>query len=167
MDSETHRSPMRHAMVVGLALGATVALSAASFAVEAVSTHPAAAAGQDRILVAQATGVKATYSAEQAERGEKNFEKDCVECHGETLRGGLLGGPPLRGLGFEGKYANGSPAGVLYEVMSTTMPPNSPGRYSPETYADLMAYILKVNGFASGAPLPSDIDALYGLIIEK
>jgi hypothetical protein len=51
--------------------------------------------------------------------------------------------------------------------MSSQMPPNSPGRYSPSTYADLMAYILKRNGFQAGAPLPSDDDALNYLIMEK
>ena len=79
----------------------------------------------------------------------------------------VLTGPPLRGVSFEEKYANGSPAGVLFEFMSTTMPPNNPGGLSASTYADLMAYILKRNGFKEGAPLPSDVDALYSLIMAK
>lgn len=126
---------------------------------------------ETRIQVAQADAAPvespASYSSEQADNGEEDFEKHCVECHGDDLRGGLLGGPPLRGLSFEGKYANGTEAGVLFEVMSGTMPPNNPGGLSASTYADIMAYILKRNGFAAGAPLPSDVDALYNLIIEK
>ena len=47
------------------------------------------------------------------------------------------------------------------------MPPNAPGRFSPSAYADMMAYILKQNGFKAGAPLPSDLDALDSLIMEK
>ena len=47
------------------------------------------------------------------------------------------------------------------------MPPDSPGRYSEGTYADIMAYILKRNGFKAGAELPSDVDALYNLTLEK
>ena len=47
------------------------------------------------------------------------------------------------------------------------MPPNAPGRYSASTYADLMAYILKRNGFQAGAPLPADLDALDYLVMEK
>lgn len=125
----------------------------------------------NRIHLAQAeaapTEVPVSYSSEQADRGEQEFEDSCVECHGDDLRGGLLGGPPLRGVGFEEKYANGSPAGVLFEFMSTTMPPNKPGALSASTYADLMAYILKRNGFAAGAPLPQDVDTLYNMIIEK
>ena len=47
------------------------------------------------------------------------------------------------------------------------MPPNAPGSYSDAVYADLMAHILKTNGYKSGAELPSDVDALYNLVIEK
>ncbi len=47
------------------------------------------------------------------------------------------------------------------------MPPGSPGRYSPSTYADLVAYILKRNGFKAGAPLPTDLDLLDYLMMVK
>ena len=84
------------------------------------------------------------YSSEQADRGEDRFERDCVDCHGDDLRGGLIGG-----------------------FMSLLMPPNAPGRYSPEVYADLMAYILQENGFPAGDPLPSDMESLNKLIVQK
>ena len=125
---------------------------------------------EGRVLVAQAdvaSGTPATYSSEQADRGEATYKKECVECHGDDLRGGLLGGPPLRGVAFEDKYAKGAPAGVLFEIMSGTMPPNAPGRYSASTYADIMAYLLKRNGFAASAPLPDNVDTLYELVIQK
>lgn len=108
-----------------------------------------------------------SFSSEQADRGEQRFTRDCEECHGADLRGGLIGGPPLRGMAFEQKFANGAPASAMFMFMSATMPPQSPGRYSPEVYADLMAYILQENGFQSGEPLPSDIDALNNLVVEK
>ena len=59
------------------------------------------------------------------------------------------------------------PASVMFGYMSSAMPPNSPGRYSANTYAELMAYILDRNGFRAGAPLPSDLDALDLMLIEK
>jgi mono/diheme cytochrome c family protein len=123
---------------------------------------------ETRILLAQAAvEVPVSFTSDQAERGETQFKKDCVECHGDDLRGGLLGGPPLRGVNFLSKYGNGSPAGALYDVMSGTMPPDAPGRYSPSAYADMMAYILQRNGFPSGGqPLPADSDALYNMIID-
>lgn len=108
-----------------------------------------------------------SYSSEQAERGEQRYKRVCQDCHGDDLRGGLNGGAPLSGVSFEQKFAEGAPASGLYLFMSTLMPPNAPGRFSPETYADLMAYILQRNGFQPGAPLPSDVDALDYLIVEK
>ena len=108
-----------------------------------------------------------SYASEQADRGKAKYIKECVDCHGENLKGGLSGGAPLRGQAFEQKFFDGLPASVIFSYMFSTMPPDSPGRYSPKTYANLMAYILKRNGFRAGAPLPSDFDALDYLIMEK
>ena len=134
-------------------------------------TTASVAAGPEAIVLAQAAATPAetpaTYSDEQADRGKKRFDADCEECHGSDLKGGLNGGAPLRGLAFEAKFADGAPASVLFSFMSTAMPPNSPGRYSEATYTDLMAYILKRNGFPDGAPLPTDIDALDYVIVRK
>ena len=164
-----HRRAARSALTLGLVAGAALVLSAWAPGVARPVTDTAPVA-LDRVLVAQADAAPAEapvhYSSDQADKGEVQYTKYCVECHGDDLKGGLLGGAPLRGLAFEQKYFGG-PAGALYEVMNTTMPPDSPGRYSPATYADLMAYILKRNGFKAGAELPSDIDALYNLTIEK
>lgn len=134
-------------------------------------TLPAAVGEPERIHLAQAEATPedtpVTYSPEQADRGQVRFMTDCEECHGRDLRGGLNGGPPLRGLSFEQKFADGMPASALFIYMTTQMPPGSPGRYSPSTYADLMAFILKHNGFRSGAPLSSDPDVLDYVIMEK
>ncbi len=70
-------------------------------------------------------------------------------------------------MAFEEKFTNGLPASLLFGFMSTAMPPNSPGRYPASTYVDLMAFVLKRNGYQPGAPLPSDLDALDNLIMEK
>ena len=109
-----------------------------------------------------------SYSSEQADRGEVRYVKDCEECHAKDLKGGgTNGGAPLRGVNFLQKYADGAPASWLFEFLSNEMPPNSPGRYSAHTYAELMAYVLKRNGFKAGAALPSDLDALDNLIMDK
>lgn len=107
-----------------------------------------------------------TYASDQADRGEDRYAKDCEECHGKDLKGGMNGGAPLRGLQFEEKYAD-LPASAIFGFMIATMPPNAPGRYSETTYAELLAYILKRNGYMEGAPVPSDLDALDRLIIRK
>jgi mono/diheme cytochrome c family protein len=173
MISTSHDIAARRTLALGLGAGAWLCLSAFTSAVEApLPGSPASVAPQpDSVLVAQADATPAPtpvhYSTEQADRGKAFFIKHCAECHGEDLRGGLNGGPPLRGLSFEGKYAEGAPASAIFEFMSTLMPPDSPGRYSAAQYADAMAYILKVNGFKAGAELPSDVDALNTLTMEK
>jgi mono/diheme cytochrome c family protein len=108
-----------------------------------------------------------SFTSEQADRGKKRFEKECVDCHGDDLGGGMNGGAPLRGVAFNEKFADGAPASAMFLFMTNMMPPNSPGRYSATTYADLMAYILQKNGYQEGAPLPADVDALDNLIMEK
>jgi mono/diheme cytochrome c family protein len=175
MNPTIYGPAVRCALAMGLVAGAWLipTASATAAGVEAFShAHPASVvAGPDRIQVAQAeavpSGTPVSYSREQADRGEEKFDDQCAECHGENLRGGLNGGPPLRGLSFEEKFLNGAPASGLFLFMSTAMPPNSPGRFSPEVYADMMAFILKENGFQPGAELPSDVDALDNLILEK
>ncbi len=171
-------APARLALALGLVASAGLILpsatpSAATRGVE-MSSPPAVATATDepeRISLAQADADPeerpVSFSSEQADRGEEKYDSDCKECHGDDLRGGLNGGAPISGMAFVEKYGDGAPASGLFGFMSSTMPPNAPGRYSAETYADLMAYILKQNGFQPGAPLPADLDALDALIMEK
>lgn len=142
-------SPLRLGLAAGLVFGASLTLSVSARAQDEAATAPV------------------SYSTEQAERGEERYASDCEECHGDDLGGGLNGGPPLSGSAFEQKFANGAPASAMFVFMSSLMPPNAPGRFSPETYANLMAYILQENGFQPGEPLPSDVEALNQLIVEK
>jgi S-disulfanyl-L-cysteine oxidoreductase SoxD len=108
-----------------------------------------------------------SYSVLQAEKGEKKYQAYCEECHGEDLKGGTLGGALLRGNNFLGNFGGGSPASSLFQYISEMMPPESPGRFSPTAYAELMAYILKRNGFPEGSPLPTDLDALDNLTVGE
>lgn len=178
MNALIRHPALRRALAIGAVAGASIALSAWTLDADPPSPEgstPAflapAQAEADRIRLAQADDApeytRVSYASDQADRGEERFDRDCVECHGDDLRGGMNGGAPLRGLAFEQKFANGAPASGLYLYMSTLMPPDSPGRFSESQYADLMAYILKRNGFQPGAPLPSDLDALDYMLIEK
>lgn len=151
-----------HGSLGGLALA--LGFVAFSWLIPSASTSSAETA-----LVAGTASLErpVSYADDQADRGKKKYEKECLECHGKNLKGGLNGGAPIRGVNFMMKFADGAPASALFQYMSDLMPPNSPGRFSPNTYADLMAYVLKRNGFRAGAPLPSELDALDGLIMEK
>ena len=48
------------------------------------------------------------------------------------------------------------------------MPPSRPASLGDETYADLVAYMLQVNGVAAGdVELPADRDALNQMVIPN
>lgn len=113
-------------------------------------------------------GTPVTFTQAQVDRGERRYTRDCEECHGASLNGGLIGGPPLRGLVFEEKYLNGNPASALFAFTSSAMPPDNPGGYQASIYADLIAYILSVNGFVAGeVPLPGDAAVLAGIAMTQ
>jgi mono/diheme cytochrome c family protein len=145
-------------------------LATLGFAASAVAIEPTPRAGVREAaaptLLAQNALAKVSYTNEQAKRGEIQYKETCVDCHGDDLRGGLNGGPPLRGGMFNQMFGS-APASALFLFMSTQMPPEAPGRFSASTYADLMAYVLQVNGYDAGAALPSNVDALNKLGLQK
>lgn len=85
------------------------------------------------------------FTAEQAERGQEAYSQQCAECHG----GQLDGDPPLTGGSFASTW-EGMPVNALYEVISQTMPQDSPGSLDEDTYNDVTAHILAFNGMPDG-----------------
>ncbi len=81
------------------------------------------------------------YTAAQAARGAALAEEACEPCH---LLSDEFTGPFLR------SWA-GAPLAALYDVISTTMPQDRPGALEPREYADVLAYILSLNGVSAGA----------------
>jgi hypothetical protein len=56
----------------------------------------------------------------------------------------------------------------LYGFISTAMPDANPGSLTAEQYADVVAYLLSLNGYPAGeSELPTDRDLLRGLRIES
>jgi hypothetical protein len=48
------------------------------------------------------------------------------------------------------------------------MPPSRPGALPDQTFADIIAYVLEVNGQPAGeAELPADLDQLNGMTIAE
>ena len=86
------------------------------------------------------------FTAAQAERGHAAYRSNCQDCHGSELDNGEFGGPPLKGGYFRGRWGSGN-ASVLFGMLSLTMPPDRPGQLTPQTYADLLAFILSNNGY--------------------
>jgi len=167
LDSRPRRRHAVLALSVAALASTTLLMSSAAGGKETLSAAPAAVdLGNGAVRLAQNAPANVSYSTEQAKRGEAQYKETCVDCHGDDLRGGLNGGPPLRG-GMFTMHFGGGPASSLFLFMSTQMPPEAPGRFSASTYADLMAYVLQVNGYDAGAPLPADPDKLNNFIIQK
>jgi mono/diheme cytochrome c family protein len=121
-------------------------------------------------LMAMPGGARAaepTYTTEQAARGQASYEHSCMVCHGSTLDNGDFGGPPLRGSWFRNHWGSAD-AAALFGYVKVAMPPDNPGGLNDTTYADIVAYILQVNGYQAGsAALPADAGALGGMSLAR
>jgi len=105
------------------------------------------------------------YTKQQAGRGQASYQEECIKCHAENLGGGEAA-PALAGDEFLRKW-NGKTAGDLFELIRKTMPSEDPGSLSRRQYADIVAYILSVNGFPGGEKdLASETEALNDIRIE-
>lgn len=89
------------------------------------------------------------YTVEQATQGEQDFGQHCAVCHGASL-GGVGEAPALVGAQFISDF-DGLTLGDLFERIRTTMPLNNPGGLSRDQYSDILAFVLKSNGFPAGA----------------
>jgi len=89
------------------------------------------------------------FSAAQAGRGETSYKQLCARCHMETLAGGDEAGE-LTGSAFMSSWSGQSLAD-LHERIRTTMPTDTPGVYSSQQVTDVIAYMLRFNGFPSGS----------------
>jgi mono/diheme cytochrome c family protein len=88
------------------------------------------------------------YTDAQATRGATAFSQNCAECHGASL-GGNGQAPALTGAEFLSDWI-GSTVGDLFDRIHTTMPQDNPGKLDRKTYADILAFILKSNGYPAG-----------------
>ena len=98
------------------------------------------------------------YSEAQAARGRVSYEQSCARCHGAELLG-TYDTPSLRGRLI--RHWSGTTLDGLADSLNRAMPIHAPGALSPAVNADILAYILKVNGYPAGAKdLESDPAAL-------
>jgi len=92
--------------------------------------------------------IDGVYTEVQAARGAAGFAQSCAVCHGASL-GGVGEAPALAGAQFVSDF-NGLTVGDLFERMRTTMPLNNPGALTRDQYADILAFMLKANGYPAG-----------------
>jgi len=124
-------------------------LSAASLAM------PRNAGGQKSIP--QRSTQSGVYSTEQAARGANVYAAMCRSCHTPQSHTGVT---------FE-KLWDKHPLSDLFSYISTRMPKNEPGSLAPEEYADVLAYLLKMNEMPAGSSeLAADSSQLSVIKIE-
>ena len=87
------------------------------------------------------------YTDAQAARGATAYEASCAGCHRADLGGGT--GPALRDRRFAEQYANRD-LKTLFTKIATTMPRATPGSLGDATYLDIVAHLLRENGFPAG-----------------
>lgn len=106
------------------------------------------------------------FTLEQARRGEALYPSTCPRCHGAELAGDGFETPPLVGSDFVRRWS-GRTVGELFAFVSENMPADRPGAFDSQTYIDLVAYVLRYNGYPVGSrELPPDPERLAKIGIE-
>jgi mono/diheme cytochrome c family protein len=96
------------------------------------------------------------FTEAQSKRGQAVYAETCANCHGVELEGMDMS-PPLAGATF-GSNWNDLTMGDLAERIRISMPADRPGTLTRAQVADVMAFMLKANGFPAGeSELPSDL----------
>jgi mono/diheme cytochrome c family protein len=91
------------------------------------------------------------YSEPQAQRGEQQFKTSCSSCHTPRM---------FTGGAFAERW-NGQSMGNVFEWVSVNMPENDPGGLKPQQYADILAFVLGMNGYPVGSDdMPADVATL-------
>lgn len=93
----------------------------------------------------QKTVDQGVYTSVQAARGEKGFDTHCVTCHREP--GGTA--PVLAGDRFTTSFGDATLQSV-FTTIKTTMPRQAPASLTDAEYTDIMAHLLRLNGYADG-----------------
>ena len=90
------------------------------------------------------TADQGIYTSAQAARGATVFDAHCASCHRD---GGTA--PVLAGERFTNSFADTTLLAV-FTTIQTTMPRQAPGSLTEKEYVDVVAHLLKLNGYADG-----------------
>ncbi len=112
-----------------------------------------------------AGGIPPQFTAAQVSAGKTVYNSNCAVCHGSTMTNGTFG-TPLAGEYFT-KMWKGKTVRAFYDRANKTMPPAAPGSLPKDSYTDIVAYILELNGFKAGSmELKAEGDALDKMTIK-
>ena len=117
---------------------------------------PAQAVAKDA-PAAERTTRSGVYTDAQASRGADVYVMSCKSCHTPASHTGAT----------FATWWKGKTLGDLLGFVSTKMPKNDPGGLDPQQYADVVAYLLRMNKMPPGASeRPADADAVKDVRIE-
>jgi hypothetical protein len=122
--------------------GGMLALAAAAFL--SASLWPAVA----DISTTGTSGI-GPFTQAQVDAGRTAYNASCAACHGYDLQNGTHR-TPLIGQSFIVGWGQRSTL-EYYRYISYRMPYREPGSLAPQTYADIVAYILAANGAQPGS----------------
>jgi mono/diheme cytochrome c family protein len=108
------------------------------------------------------------YSDAQAARGREAYEYSCASCHQPDLSGDPgKDVPALAGEEFTHSWSHHT-VQDLFDLTSKQMPQDAPASLRPQTYLDLVAYLLQSNGFPAGEhELPTHAALLAQIDIDE
>jgi mono/diheme cytochrome c family protein len=99
------------------------------------------------------------FTQAQAERGRDVYRKSCASCHKPDLLGESAA-PPLAGPEFAQRWT-GQSVDDLLTTIRRSMPQEAPDSLGTAAYADLVSFLLSVNGSPAGqSELPLESGAL-------
>ncbi len=114
---------------------------------------PAGAAGAGP----ETSATRASFTVAQAERGEDEFRGTCGECHSTG---------EFRGRTFLFRWRRQTAWDFFREIV-TTMPEDAPGSLRDSEYADIISWVLQMNGYEAGdAELPATEVALDQFVMD-
>jgi mono/diheme cytochrome c family protein len=133
------------------------AIALAAVAVAARNATAQNATAQNGSSGVQRTTRSGVYADAQAARGSEIYLMQCKSCHTPASHTGVV---------FVNSW-HGKPLSALYTFIVERMPKNEPGSLQPYEYADVLAYLLKLNDMPSGSEeLPADSVALRKIRID-
>jgi len=131
--------------------GSACVLAVTGIGLAAAGSLPAQSSGEMRSV---RSGV---YTAAQAGRGERTYEEKCLNCHATEQ---------FVGPAYMNSWTS-QPALAWFQAIRSTMPQDNPGSLRRQEYADLLAYLLKLNDMPAGDEELKGTDAaLTQILIE-
>jgi mono/diheme cytochrome c family protein len=101
----------------------------------------------------------AVFTQAQAERGRDTYQKYCSSCHKADLLGESAA-PPLAGPEFNQRWT-GQTLDDLLTTIRRSMPQEAPDSLGTAAYADIVSFLLSVNGSPAGpTEMPLESGAL-------